>query len=30
MTQEVNGHSDLYTQGPPTTTEGDHHWWDLQ
>jgi len=30
MTREVDGHSDPCTQGPPTTTEGDHHWWKMQ
>jgi len=26
MTREVDGHSDHYTQGPPTTTGGHHRW----
>jgi len=29
-TREVDGHSDPRTQGPPTTTGGDHLWWERQ
>jgi len=30
MTREVDGHFDLCTQGPHTTTGGDRLWWDLR